>query len=365
MPTKFPHVLACIVSQTGTILPIDFAEMIKQGIPATITYSKGGVGGTRSLTVAFKPLINTWFMTPPELYGAKTRFAFKSFDLALTMSFDPSSTGLGYITVAGGDGHGFVKPTGRDDFLAATPSLAFDVNTKGELEYTLGMQIHGACNGTPNEGTSLDDCNDAWNPLGLGGLVKANSGMLKLTFPPGSPYPNAIRAYVNEGRLIGTDEPVTAAISTALKLSDDPSVGGDFAAGLFLHADKLSQASLLRILPASSTSFDSMFKHIEKTLPTLTDVRIYAASVPNVFDEDDFADFKKYFNKNLSYDSQLDLDKPGFKVKAHYSNPLTYGSIVAAAKDVKYNYLYELSDFARYMITSKVVMGTIPQWMPF
>lgn len=102
----------------------------------------------------------------PELYGAKTRFAFKSFDLALTMSFDPSSTGLGYITVAGGDGHGFVKPTGRDDFfLAATPSLAFDVNTKGELEYTLGMQIHGACNGTPNEGTSLDDCNDAWNPL--------------------------------------------------------------------------------------------------------------------------------------------------------------------------------------------------------
>ncbi len=170
--------------------------------------------------------------------------------------------------------------------------------------------------------------------------------MLKLTFPPGSPYPNAIRAYVNEGRLIGTDEPVTAAISTALKLSDDPSVG-DFAAGLFLHADKLSQASLLRILPASSTSFDSMFKHIEKTLPTLTDVRIYAASVPNVFDEDDFADFKKYFNKNLSYDSQLDLDKPGFKVKAHYSNPLTYGSIVAAAKDVKYNYLYELSDFAQ------------------
>ena len=333
IPITFNQSLACIISVIDNVLPDEHSlkDKVSEGLPVEIEYSKNGT--LRSLEVSLNPLIDTWLMTP-AIFGLESQFAFKSLGVSMAMNFNPSSTGLGSIELET-VGEAFVRPTGRDPFLAATPSIGMDVSTSGPPNYTFGMALSGACSGTPNENTEKSSCAAEWNPLGIG-LVSASGGLMKLTFPSGSPIPNGIKAYVANGKFRATGEPIHAAISTSLEV---PSSGADLEAGIFVHADEISQASMMLMLPSGVAVFDTFMDQVENFFPKLTNVRVLAATVANVFDEDDFEEFNKYIGKTVEY-SDLDLSSiKGSYLKADYDDGLfASGSIQGTAEDFEMNF---------------------------
>ena len=128
-------------------------------------------------------IADTFQMTGSLVPVIEPQFAFKSAHIVLHAKL-PNG---GQPTVSAElIGDVFYKPTGRDPWLALSPSI--EVSNQAEL--TIGGNLVGACAGAINPNTPHASCRQIWEVFNLGKILTAQGGLLKLTIDPKAPSPH-------------------------------------------------------------------------------------------------------------------------------------------------------------------------------
>ena len=351
-PSSIGSVLSCVIDGLNYIVP---GDLISKKLPVEISISDNSNNINIGKKFTFKVgLIDTWQMTD-TLPLAGSQFAFKNYSAILGLNFTSGANGAGVPSFTlGSEGVAFVKPTGRDPFLQATPSMDVDFSRSG-VTVTPGFKLSGACPEPENKHTVIDAsrCNKTWNVLDLG-VLKSDGGMVKITIDPKTAgLPSSIAAYIQNGTFSmgSSSTTVNAAVKGGLS-KDDIIAGGT----LYINVDRLPPNAFLAFLPDATGPLQDVANKLNEVAgTTFKDVEIFLSTSGEGFGKGDFEQFEKSISSKATNEfNEISLDKPGMYIAGT-------ASVMAGTAEARIKAKVDDVNFPTSILSPAYILGPIAQ----